>query len=82
VANIPAEDESPSVLGAGCGKPPMPTEADRKEAFLLLWIERFVELGVPEHVARAEFDAAPWDDIKDMDPALAADTAMEVWDVE
>jgi hypothetical protein len=79
---ISTEEESPSVLGAGCGVAPMPTEAEHKEAFLLFWIARFEELGVPEHVARAEFEAAPWDDIKDMDPALAADTAMEVWDVE
>ena len=58
------------------------TERDRKEAFLTAWIDRFKEVGVPEAVARAEFEAAPWDDIKELDPGLAADAAMEVWNVE
>lgn len=73
-------DDSPSVIG---GKPsPVPTDAEYREAFKRAFIARFVEVGVPEHIAQQEFDGAPWDDIKEMPPDLAADTAMEVWDVE
>lgn len=82
MSNLPNDEESPAVLGAGCGLAPMPTEAEHKAAFLLGWIARFAEVGAPYYIAVAEFESAPWDDIKGMDPALAADTAMEVWDVE
>ena len=81
-ANTVADDE-PGVLAINpADLPPLATEADHKAAYRRLWIEYMVSLGIPEDFAGSEFDAAPWDDIKGMDYKLAAETAMEVWDVE
>ena len=72
--------EEPGVLGAGCGTSPMPTEADRREAYKRLYVARMVERGVDEQDASACFDAGDVD--YDIEPAEAADDELSYWDAD
>lgn len=69
-------DDSPSVIGTNL--PPMPTEADRHEAYKSLYVARMVSRGIPEEDATACFDAGDVD--YDTSPEDAADEELSYWD--
>lgn len=71
-------DDEPSVMGAGAGTPPMPTEADRLRAYKSLYVARMVACGIHEEDASACFDAGDVD--YDTDPETAADDELSYWD--
>lgn len=66
--------DSPDVVG-----PPREELDDTKDAWTLRYCARFVERGVPLHIALAEYRAVDDHDYDD-DPAQAADEAMSYWD--
>lgn len=76
--NSPSEE--PSVLGAGCGTAPMPTEADRREAYKRLYVARMVERGIDSQDASDCFDAGDVD--YDINPEDAADDELSYWDAD
>jgi hypothetical protein len=71
-------DDEPSVMGAGDGLPPIPTEADRREAYKRLYVGRMVECGIDRESAEACFEAGEID--YDEDPRDAADDELSYWD--
>lgn len=71
-------DDEPSVIGAGDGIPPMPTEADRREAYKRLYVARMVARGVHVEDATACFEAGEID--YDTSPEDAADDELSYWD--
>lgn len=71
-------DDEPSLMGAGAGLPPMPTEADRREAYKQLYVARMVSRGINSQDASDCFDAGEVD--YDTDPQTAADDEMSYWD--
>lgn len=73
-------DDDPGVLGAGRGRPPMPTEADRREAYKSLYVGRMVARGVDREDAEASFEAGDVD--YDIDPESAADDELSYWDAD
>jgi hypothetical protein len=73
-------DEELSVMGAGSGLPPMPTEADRREAYKRLYVSRMVARGIDQEDAEASFDAGEVD--YDVDPESAADDELSYWDAD
>jgi hypothetical protein len=72
------DDDSPSVIGATHA--PMPTEADRREAYMRLYVARMVSCGIDEEDATACFDAGEID--YDIDPETAADDELSYWDAD
>jgi len=73
------ECEEPSVMGAGCGLPPMPTQEDYRAAHKLVYVQLFVDVGVPEEVAAGWHDEN-WDDIKDGTPQQAFNDEVQYWE--
>jgi hypothetical protein len=71
-------DDEPSVMGAGAAMPPMPTEADRLEAYKRLYVARMVARGLNQEEAAACFDAGDVD--YDTSPEDAADDELSYWD--
>jgi hypothetical protein len=71
-------DEEPSVMGAGVGRPLMPTEADRREAYKRLYVGRMVARGIDQEDAEASFEAGEVD--YDIDPESAVDDELSYWD--
>jgi hypothetical protein len=82
---LPADEiHEPSVMGAGDGPAPLPTQKDREQAWRRLYITRIVEVaGVSEEAATASFEACGLGpdgyDIND-DPEQCADDEMSYWD--
>lgn len=72
-------DDLPDISTVGVSLPPMPTI---EEAFKAQFIARFVELGIPEHAALAEWDAIDIYEYVDMTPAELADECMSYWDAD
>lgn len=72
------EDDEPSVLGAGCGLTPLPTQADGEAVWRAAYVARMVERGLPVEDARACSAAAPV--VLSDDPADAADAELEYWE--
>lgn len=66
--------DSPDIVG-----PSRDELDDTKDAWTLRYCARFVELGVPLHVALTEYRAVDDRDYDD-DPEHAADEAMSYWD--
>ena len=71
------DDDSPSVIGADFHRP-MPTEADRREAYKRLYVGRMVARGVDQEDAEACFEAGEID--YDTNPEDAADDELSYWD--
>jgi hypothetical protein len=71
-------DDSPSVIGTDLA--PMPTEADRREAYRRLYVARMVSKGVHEEDACACFEAGDVD--YEINPEDAADDEMSYWDAD
>lgn len=71
--------EEPSVIGAGCGVAPMPTEEDRKAAWKALYVAEFVKVGLDAETAASWFDELDWDEVKDQAPEDLAADEMEYW---
>jgi hypothetical protein len=75
------EYDEPSVMGAGCGSSPMPTEADHKAAWRHEFIRHCVAMGwFDEASAAAYFEAGAddWDYTEAPADAIAED--MQYWD--
>ena len=70
-------DDEPSVMGAGCGLAPMPTESDRREAYKQLYVGRMVARGIDQRDAEACFEAGDID--YDTNPEDAADDELSYW---
>jgi len=70
-------DDEPSVIGAGCGHSPMPTQADREAAWRHLYVARMVERGIALKDAQACCAAGDAD--LSEDPAQAADDELDYW---
>lgn len=72
-------DDSPSVIGTDVHRP-MPTEADRREAYKRLYVSRMVSRGIHEEDATACFEAGEID--YEIDPETAADDELSYWDAD
>jgi hypothetical protein len=72
-------DDEPSVMGAGAGLTPMPTDAAHKAAFRSAFVDAFVEMGVPEDTAGSWFDESDWDDLKTGTVADAVTAITDYW---
>lgn len=72
-------DDLPDISVVGTDLGTMPTI---EEAFKAQFIARFVERGVPEQVALAEYDAIDVHEYDDMTPAEVADELMSYWDAD
>lgn len=70
-------DDSPSVMGGTAS--PMPTQADRRDAYKRLYVARMVSRGVDEQDASACFEAGGEPDY-DADPEDAADDELSYWE--
>ena len=70
-----------SVIGAGCGRSPMPTRADVVNAWRRAFAQRLVELGVLDTDA-AQACAESMDVDLSADPRTAADTEVEYWNTD
>jgi hypothetical protein len=76
---VNAENDEPSVLGAGCGVAPMPTEDERKAAWRAIYIATMVKhAGLTEQEATDCCDAGDCD-LTD-DPEQAALSELSYWD--
>lgn len=75
------EDDEPSVIGAGCGLAPMPTQEDFRAAHKAEYIRLFVDVGLDPKTPEAWHDEQ-WEDIKDMTPQEAFNAEVEYWDGE
>jgi hypothetical protein len=71
-------DDEPSVMGAGCGLPSMPTQAEVEAVWRAAYVARMVERGVHVNDATACCDAGPA--VLSDDPAEAADAELEYWE--
>lgn len=79
---VPADhevDDEPSVIGAGCGRHPMPTQEDYRRAHKAEYVRLFVEAGVPEETAAGWHDE-DWEKIKDGTPQQAYDDQVQYWE--
>jgi hypothetical protein len=65
--------DSPDVVG-----PPRTEEDDKKDAWTLRWCARFVELGIPLHVALDAYKAGEPHDLSE-DAEQAADDEISYW---
>jgi hypothetical protein len=74
-------DDEPSVMGAGGGPAPMPTEEEYRLAHKAEYVRLFVEVGVPEETA-AEWHDEQWVDIKDIPPEECFDSEISYWGEE
>jgi hypothetical protein len=81
MSNKATDDESPSVLGAGCGLPPMPTQEDFRAAHKSEYVRLFVEVGVPAETAAGWHDEG-WEGLKDRTPQECFDDETEHWEGE
>lgn len=73
-------DDEPSVMGAGCGLAPMPTDAERREAYKHLYVARMVAVsGITQEAAAENFEAGADSLDYDIPPEDAADAEMEYW---
>lgn len=73
------DDDSPSVIGTDL--PPMPTEADRREAWKLLFIEHAVLSGLlGADSAEDLYNAGNWDYSEA--PGDAFDDEVALWDAD
>jgi len=72
------EPDEPSVMGAGCGRSPMPTRAEAETIWRAAYVARMVERGIPADDARACCAASDAD--LSVAPADAADAELEYWD--
>ena len=70
-------DDEPSVMGAGCGRSPMPTRADAESVWRAAYVARMVERGIDVDDARACCNAGSVS-LSD-DPVEAADAELEYW---
>jgi hypothetical protein len=66
--------DSPDVVG-----PNRSEEDDKKDAWTLRWCARFIERGIPLHVALDNYRSADEHDF-DESPEAAADDEMSYWD--
>jgi hypothetical protein len=69
-------DDEPPVMGAGCGKPPIPTQ---KEEWMAKYVLRMVELGIDANDAWACCRAGEDDHDYTINPRDAADDEMSYW---
>jgi len=80
VASTPEVDDEPPFMGAGCGLAPMPTEADRRNAWRSLFVEYAVATGLLEQSHAEELYEAGRDDWDyDLTPAQAFDEEFIYW---
>ena len=70
-----------SVIGAGCGRSPMPTRADAERAWRSTFAERLVALNILDPDA-AQACAESMDVDLSADPCTAADTEVEYWNTD
>jgi hypothetical protein len=73
------ECDEPSVLGAGAGRPPTPTEADQRKAWRSLFIEHAIAAGIDKVGAAELFDAGSDDWDYSQDPKEALEAEMQYW---
>lgn len=71
-------DDSPSIIGAGCGSAPMPTKAEAEAIWRRRYVDRMVERGVDRADAQACCDAGDVD--LSISPADAADDELQYWE--
>lgn len=71
------DEDEPSVLGAGCGRSPMPSRVEAEAVWRRLYVDRMVERGVDRADAQACCDAGDVD--LSENPADAADDALQYW---
>lgn len=77
------KNDEPSVLGAGCGLAPMPTEADCKAAWRAIYMATMMKhAGLDEIDAKGCYDAGSGDYDFNDDPEKAALEDMEYWSNE
>jgi hypothetical protein len=76
--------EEPSVLGAGGGVAPMPTEEEMRSAYRSAYMSYMRSQGVPEDFAVQSADAIDWQLVKDekLTPEEMAHAEMEQWSAD
>jgi len=72
------EADEPSVIGAGCGLPTMPTQAEAEAVWRAAYVARMCERGVDIADARACCNAGSV--VLLDDPSEAADAELECWE--
>jgi hypothetical protein len=77
-------DNEPSVLGAGDGPAPMPTEEEMRSAYRSAYMSYMRTQGVPEDFAIQSADAIDWQLVKDekLTPEEMAHAEMEQWSAD
>lgn len=73
-------DDEPSVMGAGDGLQPMPTQAEAEAVWRAAYVARMVERGIHVQDAQACCDAG--DAVLTDDPVDAADAELEYWQTD
>lgn len=71
------EEDEPSVLGAGCGLPSIPTKAEAEAIWRAAYVARMVERGIDIEDAQACCRAG--DVVLSEDPADVADAELDYW---
>lgn len=69
--------DEPSVIGAGCGLSPVPSQAEAEAIWRRLYVDRMVERGVDREDAQACCDAGDAD--LTVSPTDAADDELQYW---
>lgn len=70
-------NDEPSVMGAGCGRAPMPARSEAEAVWRRLYVDRMVERGIDREFAQACCDAG--DANLSVNPADAADDELQYW---